>query len=216
MLFTRDQFERMLPNADPDIWYDLAIDILPRYSIDTPRRMAAFLANVAHESAQFTAMTENLNYSAPALRRTWPARFPTDEIANAHARNPRKIANKAYGGRMGNGPEHTDEGWKYRGRGLIQLTGKSNYLKASIDLFHDETLLEQPDLLTEPEYALHTACWFWDKHNLNVVADREDLEKITRTINGGLNGHKDRVEKYEHILEILNEEPFEPNNQQDV
>lgn len=205
MYITRDQFSRMLPKADPDTWLDLINDILPRYGIDSPRRIAAFLGNVAHESANMTILEENLNYSAAALRRVWPSRFPTDAIANQYARNPRKIANKTYGGRMGNGLEHTDDGWKYRGRGLIQLTGKANYRTCSIDLFQDETLVDNPDMLLQPEYALHSACWFWDRNNMNVVADHEDLDRVTRVINGGLNGHNERVENYHRIFEILQE-----------
>lgn len=210
MYISRDQLERMIPGIDPDVWLDKMNDILERYKINNEKRIASFMANCAHESGNFNILEENLNYSAQGLMRSWPARFPTMEIATKYARNPKKIANRAYADRMGNGPESTGEGWKYRGRGLIQLTGKINYRTCSYDLFQDETLVDSPDLLLEPEYALHSACWFWDKNNINLPADREDHKKVCRIINGGLNGLEDRISRYEMMLPILEEEPSEP------
>jgi len=204
MEITRELFEEILPGIDADKWYDIVVETMPYYYIDTPLRVAAFLANAAHESNTFKALVENLNYSAAALRRTWPSRFPTDEVAKAYERNPEAIANKVYSSRMGNGPEKSGEGWKYRGRGVFQLTGKDNYRSCSMDLFESDILIEDPDLLLEPYYAINSACWYWDKRNINPAADRQDLERVTRLINGGLIGHADRVKKYNHIMDIMN------------
>lgn len=206
MQLTRERFEEILPKANPDLWLDPINEVLEKFEIDTPKRVAAFLANCAHESNQFRILEENLNYSAQGLRRVWPGRFPTEEIAKQYARNPMKIANRAYGNRMGNGPEFTGDGWKYRGRGLIQLTGKVNYARCSIELFGDERLVDDPDLLLQPEYALTSAAWFWDRNNLSFFADREDMGKITKTINGGMNGYEERISYYNTMIAKLDEQ----------
>jgi putative chitinase len=154
-----------------------------------------------HESGGFKLLEENLNYSAKALMNTWPSRFPTEEMANQYARNPEKIANKVYGGRMGNGTEETGEGWKYRGRGIKQLTGKENYQRCSEALGVD--LVSDPDKLLDPKYAALSAGWFWNKHNLNDLADKSDIETMTKRINGGLLGldaRKVAIAKAESIL----------------
>jgi putative chitinase len=132
---------------------------------------------------------------------TWPSRFPTEEMANQYARNPEKIANKVYGGRMGNGTEETGEGWKYRGRGIKQLTGKENYDRCGSGLGVD--LVSDPDKLLDPKYATLSAGWFWNKHNLNDLADKSDVETMTKRINGGLLGldaRKVAIAKAESIL----------------
>lgn len=211
MQLSREQFSELLPNTDADVWLGPINATLPHFDINTPKRIAAFLGNCAHESNEFRTLEENLNYSANGLRRVWPSRFPSDEVAQQYARNPRKIANRAYGNRMGNGPEYTGEGWKYRGRGIIQLTGKLNYRNCSMELFGDERLVDDPDLLLQPDYALYSACWFWNKNNLSAAADRGDVVKITRVINGGMNGHEERVEFYNHMLAALDEYFENPN-----
>lgn len=182
-------------------WLEPLKETFEKYNIDTPKRQAAFIGQCMHESGGFKLLTENLNYSARALMATWPSRFPTEEVANQYARQPEKIANKVYGGRMGNGPEETGEGWKYRGRGIKQLTGKENYERCGAGIGVD--LVNNPDLLIEPKYAALSAGWFWNKHNLNDLADKADIETMTKRINGGLLGLDARraaIAKAESVL----------------
>lgn len=167
-----------------------------RYEITTPRRAACWLGQLAHESASFARVVENLNYSAEALARTWPARYAgSDGKPNATAmriaRKPEEIANMTYAGRMGNGSAGTGDGWRYRGRGLIQITGRETYERCGEALGVD--LTRRPDLLERPMYAALSAGWYWHEHNLNALADRLDMHAITRRINGGTNGAEDRV-----------------------
>jgi len=202
--FTREQVEALLPNAigGADEWFKALWDALPQYEINTVERVAAFIAQCAHESGGFSTLEENLNYKAATLTKLWPQRFPAG-VAEQYAGKPEKIANKTYGGRMGNGPEDSQEGYKFRGRGLLQLTGKDNYRACSQALFQDETLLEDPDLLLDPYYAIHSACWFWSKNKLNQFADSGDLTTMTKKINGGTIGLPDRIQHYEHAIEVL-------------
>jgi putative chitinase len=182
-------------------WLEPLKETFEKYSIDTPKRQAAFIGQCMHESGGFKLLQENLNYSAKALMATWPSRFPTEEIANQYARQPEKIANKVYGGRMGNDVESSGEGWKYRGRGIKQLTGKENYERCGSGLGVD--LVSDPDLLLDPKYAALSAGWFWNKHNLNDLADKGDIETMTKRINGGLLGldaRKAAIAKAESVL----------------
>jgi putative chitinase len=182
-------------------WLEPLKETFEKYGINTEKRQAAFIGQCMHESGGFKLLEENLNYSAKALMATWPSRFPTEEMANQYARNPEKIANKVYGGRMGNADESSGEGWKYRGRGIKQLTGKENYQRCSEALGVD--LVENPDLLLDPKYATLSAGWFWNKHNLNDLADKSDIETMTKRINGGLLGldaRKVAIAKAESIL----------------
>jgi putative chitinase len=172
-----------------------------RFAIDTPQRAAAFIGQCAHESANFATLTENLNYSAQALCRVWPRHFPTPEAAAPYHRKPEAIANRAYANRMGNGPEASGDGWQYRGRGLIQLTGKDNYRLASDSLGVD--LVANPDAVTQPATAALTAAWFWSKHELNALADRGDNQAISRRINGGTHGMDDRLQRTATALALL-------------
>lgn len=182
-----------------DKWIDGLNDCFDKYAINTPERQACFLAQVMHESGGFKLLSENLNYSAAALMRTWPSRFPDMDTAEKYAHNPEKIANKVYAGRMGNIEE--GDGWKFHGRGLIQLTGRENYANfghnASVDV------LSNPDLLTTSEYACLSAGWYWNKRNLNELADKMDIEGITKKINGGTLGLEDRKARTEKALAIL-------------
>lgn len=164
--------------------------VLPKFGIDTLLRKAHFLAQLAHESGALQYSQENLNYSAQGLRSVFGKYFPTIEIANVYAKKPEKIANRVYADRMGNGNEASGDGWKFRGRGLIQLTGKENYQKFSQENGID--CVKNPDLLLQPEWALTSACWFWKKKNLNEFADKDDLIMITKRINGGTHGLNDR------------------------
>jgi putative chitinase len=169
-----------------------SLDAAVKYAdLSTDLRLCHFLAQVAHESGGFKAVVENLNYGAAGLRATWPKRF-TDVEAAAYARKPEKIANRVYADRMGNGPEASGEGWKYRGRGLLQLTGKDNYRRCSLALYNDARLLENPDLLMQSAGAAMGAAWFWKANSLNKMADRDDVFDVTRIINGGTHGLDDR------------------------
>lgn len=168
---------------------------------DNTKRMAAFLAQVAHESGNFVYTKENLNYSQSALRKVFKKYFPTDASTQGYARNPEKIANKVYANRMGNGPESSGDGWKYRGRGLIQLTGKNNYtlIAKSLNRFMDETI----SYLETTEGAVSSAAWFWDINKLSIYADNDDFINLTRRINGGTNGLEDRLHHYHIALNAL-------------
>ena len=156
-----------------DTWAQALDETCERFAIDTPFRIAGFISNVAHESAGFKFVKENLNYSAASLMRVWPTRFPTVEIAQRYAMQPEKIANRAYADRMGNRDEASGDGWKYIGRGLIQLTGKNNYVAYSMAC--DNEALQHPEIVEQPKYAAESAGWFWDVNRLNTLADAQDI-----------------------------------------
>jgi putative chitinase len=202
--FTEDAVHHLIPKVKNfEEWYTNLGDILPEYDIDTPKRVAAFMAQCGHESGGFTLMQENLNYSAKGLRGTFGKYFPNDEVAKLYERKPQMIANRVYGNRMGNGDEASGEGWYFRGRGIIQITGKNNYTKCSQSLFESNVLVENPDLLLESEYAIHSACWFWSAARLNELSDIGDIKTMTKRINGGFIGLEDRINHYNHAIEIL-------------
>jgi len=184
-----------------DYWYQAICKICPDYEINTPERLAAFIAQCAHESGNFKFLTENLNYKWESLRKVFPRYFPTDDLAQQYARQPEKIANRVYASRMGNGPEESGDGWRYRGRGLIQLTGHDNYFwfAASIETPIEEVL----EYLETFEGAVQSACWFWETNKLNQWADSGDIETLSRRINGGTIGLEDRKKHYAHALEVL-------------
>ena len=201
---TEDACRSLLPRVkNVQEWHSLLVSVLPEYDIDTPERVAAFMAQCAHESGGFTVLQENLNYGAKGLRGIFGKYFPNDAIAAQYERKPEMIANKVYSNRMGNGNEASGEGWKYRGRGLIQLTGKANYIKCSQAMFENDTLVQDPDLLLDPEYALHSACWFWCAARLSELADVGDIKTMTKRINGGFIGLEDRIKHYNHALHVL-------------
>lgn len=178
-----------------------------RYTINTPQRMAAFVAQIGHESQRLTHVVENLNYSAAGLALTWPNRYRDRETGKANDlarklhRRPEAIANNCYAGRMGNGDEASGDGWRYRGRGLIQITGRNNYAAVSHDL--GINAITHPELLESPLYAAMSAGWFWHRNLLNIDADDGDIEGMTRRINGGLNGLQERIALYESGLREL-------------
>jgi putative chitinase len=175
---------------------------LPDYDINTPQRIAAFIAQCAHESAGFKFLKENLNYRAESLMRVWPRYFPNIEIARQYAHKQEKIANRAYANRMGNGNEASGDGWKFCGRGLIQLTGRNNYESFAESI---ETPVEEiPEYLATFEGAAQSACWFWETNNLNKWADQGEMVTLTKKINGGTLGLEDRIKHYKHALEVLN------------
>jgi len=205
MEITQEQLHQIIPN-NPYVehWCEALNKILPDYDIDTPQRMAAFLAQCAHESGGFTALHENLNYRAETLRKVFPKYFPDDATAQQYASQPNKqelIANRVYANRMGNGDEHSGDGFRYCGRGLIQLTGKQNYTKFAESI---ETPVEQiPEFLATFEGAIQSACWFWETNNLNQYADNNDILTMTKRINGGTIGLEDRTNHYHHALQVF-------------
>jgi putative chitinase len=205
MELTKDQLKQLLPkNPYIDYWHHALSQLLPDYEINTPQRIAAFMAQCAHESGEFTALKENLNYKPATLRKLFGKYFPTDELANEYCAKPNKqeaIASRIYANRMGNGDEASGDGYKYCGRGLIQLTGKSNYVAFADSL--QITPEEASDYLATFEGAAQSACWFWETNNLNKWADAGDILTLTKKINGGTIGLEDRIKHYEHALHVL-------------
>jgi len=201
-ILTREQLAKLLPgNAYVNEWYEALSQLLPDYDINTPERIAAFIAQCSHESAGFKFLKENLNYRAESLMRVWPRYFPTIEIARQYAHQQEKIANRAYANRMGNGNEASGDGWRFCGRGLIQLTGRNNYEAFAESI---ETPVEEiPEYLATFEGAAQSACWFWDSNDLNKWADKGDMITLTKKINGGTLGLEDRIKHYKHALEVL-------------
>lgn len=201
-ILTKEQLAQLIPgNPYIDYWYNALEQLLPDYDINTPQRVAAFIAQCAHESGGFKFIKENLNYKAASLRKVFPKYFPDDAIAARYANKPEMIANRVYGGRMGNGPEESGDGFRYCGRGLIQLTGKNNYEEFAMSI---ETPVEEiPDYLATFEGAAQSACWFWEKNNLNKWADTGDIKELTRRINGGYIGLEDRIKHYNHALHVM-------------
>jgi putative chitinase len=182
-------------------WVDALNATFQRFNIDTPVRQASFIGQCGHECGNFKILEENLNYRAEALMRLWKSRFPTIEIANEYARNPKKIANKVYASRMGNRDESSGDGFRFRGRGCIQLTGHANYFHAGKACGVDFVM--EPDLVATPQYAAMTAGWFWDTHKLNQFADVRDFKTMTKKINGGFIGLDDRIKHIEHAMQVL-------------
>lgn len=171
-----------------------------RFKINTTKRLAMFLAQLGHESAGLTVSTENLNYSVEGLLSVFPKYFKSKEVAVQYARKPERIANRVYADRMGNGDESSGDGWKYRGRGFIQLTGKANYIAFEKFVARDINA----DEVSQPELACLSAGWFWSKNELNKYSDLGDILWCTKKINGGTHGLVDRTKRYEKALSILN------------
>lgn len=183
-------------------WVDALNETFQRFNILTPIQQASFIGQCGHECGNFRILEENLNYRAETLMKLWKSRFPTIEIANEYAKNPKKIANKVYASRMGNRDESSGDGFRFRGRGCIQLTGHANYFHAGQACGEDFVM--NPDLVATPKYAAMTAGWFWDTHKLNKFADIRDFTMMTKKINGGTIGLNDRIKHINHALEVLN------------
>jgi putative chitinase len=204
-MITQQQLKELLPrNPHIEHWHRALTQLFPDYEINTPKRMAAFIAQCSHESAGFTALVENLNYRWQSLRKVFPKYFPNDALAQEYASRPNKqeaIANRIYANRMGNGDEASGDGFRYRGRGLIQLTGRHNYtwFAASLEITPEEA----SEYLMTFEGAAQSACWFWETNKLNQWADAGDIVTLTRRINGGTIGLDDRIKHYEHALHVL-------------
>jgi putative chitinase len=195
-------------NRQPAAWIGVLNEALARFEINTTGRIAAFLAQIAHESAELNRLLENLNYSARGLMATWPRRFPLLELAQQFERKPERIANHVYANRLGNGDFASGDGWRYRGRGVIQLTGRGNYRAVgdAIGLPFETN----PDLLLEPGPAALAAGYFWKSRGLNELADNrsdddddEDFVSITVRINGGRAGLADRRRYWERAQAVL-------------
>lgn len=204
-MVTLQQLRQLIP-ANPYVeqWHNALEQLLPDYDINTPRRIAAFIAQCAHESGGFTTLTENLNYKPATLRKVFPKYFPDDAIAASYCAKPNKqdaIASRVYANRMGNGDEASGDGARYKGRGLIQLTGKQNYQAFADSL--EMKVEDVPAYLQTFEGAAQSACWFWESNNLNKWADAGDIKELTRRINGGYIGIDDRIKHYEHALHVL-------------
>jgi putative chitinase len=204
-VLTLGQLKQMLPkNPYVADWHEALSQLLPDYDINTPQRIAAFVAQCAHESGNFMVLKENLNYKPATLRKIFPKYFPNDAIANDYATRLNKqmhIASRAYANRMGNGDEASQEGWKFCGRGLIQLTGKNNYQAFADSLEMD--IDDVPEYLGTYQGASQSACWFWETNNLNRFADKGDIKGLTRAINGGFIGLEDRIKHYNHALHVM-------------
>ncbi len=193
-------------NPEADQWHQALVDILPKWKITTPQRVAAFMAQCAHESNNFKTLEENLNYSWQGLRKTFPRYFPTDSIAQQYHRQPEKIANRVYddanrSSKLGN--TQPGDGWKYRGRGIIQLTGKNNYLAFAADV--GMTLDQVVEYVQTKDGAVESAAWFWTKRNINAPADQGNIDQVSKLVNGGTIGLEERRAKYNSSLQILNE-----------
>ena len=202
MELTESQLKQIIPkNQYVNYWYAALQQLLPQYEINTSERIAAFLAQCAHESGGFVFIKENLNYRWQSLRKVFPKYFPTDALAQQYEKQPEKIANRVYANRMGNGPEESGDGYKFCGRGLIQVTGRENYswFAASLQISPEEA----SEYMETFEGAAQSACWFWESNNLNQWADKRDILTLTKRINGGTIGLEDRKKHYEHCLHVL-------------
>jgi putative chitinase len=198
--FNQDKLSQLVSN-NVEQWFEALNANLPTYEINTVERVSAFIAQCAHESGGFKRLKENLNYKWESLRRVFPKYFPTDELAQEYAHKQEQIANRVYGGRMGNGDESSGDGFRYCGRGLIQLTGKNNYTKFAESI--GMAVEEVPALLETYDGAVKSACWFWHTNNINQWADVGDILTMTKRINGGVIGLEDRQKHYAHALEVF-------------
>ena len=200
--FSQEKCTAILQNNQySEHWYEALCKILPDYDINTVERVACFLGQTMVESGGYRLLVENLNYKAESLMKLWHSHFPTPEIANQYAHHPEQIANRAYAGRMGNGPEESGDGWKFCGRGLIQLTGKANYQKFAESI--DTPVDQIPEFLGTFEGAVQSACWFWESNNLNALADNGDVLGLTKKINGGTIGLEERQQHTANAHQIL-------------
>ena len=200
-MITLEQLNKIIPtNREPQAWLDVLVDILPKYDINTPKRLAGFLAQTAHESGDFRLLEENLNYSAAQLQKTWPKRFDATTAAQ-FARRPEAIANRVYSNRMGNGTPESGDGWRFRGRGIKQLTGRDNYTAFGKSV--NMTAEKAAEYLPTKKGAVESAAWFWKTNNLNRFADTGDIVGMTKVINGGTIGLEDRKKRYDAALALL-------------
>lgn len=208
-MISAQQLHEIMPGCDAGAWVPHLTQPLADYAINSALRIATFLAHVAVESREMRVLVESLNYSAGRLMEVWPVTFPTAELAALYAHDSEKLGNLVYANRLGNGVPASGDGFRFRGRGLLQATGKEQYRAAGAALRID--LLGRPDLLEEPAWAARQAAWWWQNAGLNLVADRGDLETSTRRVNGGLNGYADRVAYWRRGLRILGAHSARPD-----
>jgi len=208
--------EELIHRDDWEEWYEAMCEILPLWDINTIPRVAGFIAQCGHESGGFRVLTENLNYSAKALNTIFPKYFKrAGRDANEYHRQPEKIANVIYANRMDNGDEASGDGWRFRGGGLIQLTGRYNYTEFAEDV--DMTVDEAVDYVRTKKGALDSACWFWDENNLNKLCDALDIVRMTKRINGGTIGLEDRKKHWEHAMDVLGGDmEIEPEDEKEL
>lgn len=196
-MLTASAIQAAIPRA-PHAWIAALLEEAPRWGIDTDNEIASFVAQLAHESAEFTRLEENLNYSAQRLRQIWRRRFPTLALAQQYARNPQRLANFVYANRLGNGPQDSGDGWRFRGRGPIQLTGSKNYTVCSTGIGVD--LIDKPDLLCTPTVGIRSACWYWKVRDLDLLDDDDDVRAETRAVNGGFHGLASRQAYFNKLM----------------
>jgi putative chitinase len=198
MTVTAEQLAKLKIGAQ---WVDALNETFTRFGIDSVYQQAAFIGQCGHECGNFRILEENLNYRAATLMKLWPKRFSTLEVANQYAGNPKKIANNVYASRMGNRDESSGDGYRFRGRGCIQLTGHANYYYAGQALGVDFVM--EPDLVATPKFAALTAGWFWSTHGCNALAQNKDWIGLTKKINGGTIGLDDRIKHTEEAISVL-------------
>lgn len=202
-MLTKEKIVHLLHgNPEAEAWADAALEILPKYEINTPNRVAGFFAQCGHESMGFKVLEENLHYRAETLDKIFPKYFKNSgRDANAYAKQPEKIANVVYANRMGNGDTASGDGFKFRGRGIVQLTGRENYTNfgKTISMTAEQVI----DYVTTKKGALESACWYWNSRNINAACDANDIVKMTKLINGGTIGLADRQKHYNEALAIL-------------
>lgn len=211
--FTKEQVKEILHRDDADEWYEAMCEMFPKYDITTPNRVAGFIAQTAHESASYKTITENLNYSAKALDAIFGKYFKRAGInAQEYHRQPEKIANRIYANRMDNGNTASGDGWRFRGGGILQLTGRYNYTQFGKTV--GMSAEKATDYVRTKQGAIESACWFWKENNINKYCDADDIVRMTKRINGGTIGLADRKKHYAHALEVLGGH-WEPDDDDD-
>ena len=201
MTLTKEQFQKLFPTINLT-FVDVLIKLLPNYNINTIDRISAFISQCSHESGGFVRFIENLNYSKEGLLKTFPKYFNEDS-ANIYAKKPAMIANKVYANRMGNGDENSGDGWKYRGRGLIQLTGKNNYVKLLNAIYPNRTLDDVVAICEISEGIIKSSLWFWTTNKCNDYADKMDIKGLTKVINGGYIGLVERISLFNKVKSTI-------------
>ena len=203
MTLTKEKIVNILHgNPDAAAWADAALEILPRYEINTPNRIAGFFAQCGHESMNFTALSENLNYRAETLEKLFSKYFSkAGRNAADYAKQPEKIANVIYANRLGNGDTASGDGFKFRGRGIVQITGKNNYSAFALSI--KMTLPDVIEYVQTKKGALESACWYWNSRKINAACDKSDITLMSKLVNGGTIGLEDRRKHYEQALAVL-------------
>lgn len=213
-MITLEQLKQLIPsNKEPEIWHSLSIEFLEKYNINTVNRIAGFFAQGGHESNDFNTLFENLNYSWQNLRKTFSKYFPTDSMAKEYERNPQKIANRVYNdafrtSKLGN--TQPEDGWRFRGRGIFQITGRNNYTEFGKYIGMDAESVAA--YCGTKRGAFESACWFWSIRNLSNYADKDDINGMSKAVNGGSIGLEDRIQRYNKNKKILSNIINKPDN----